>query len=90
MEGIKVFSSGDYAGFKVDDLRFYYGYEVVENPNTGDDDWGDEEWCFQVTDKGKEVFRRTTSQLDEVDVNGDETVHYLLAGVAMWIKNNKK
>lgn len=85
MKGINIFTAGDYAGFEVDDLRFYYGYEV----STEDED-GEDEWCFQVTKKDKEVFRKTTSQLEEVDINGDEPVNYLLAGVALWIKNNKK
>ena len=89
MEGINVFSSGDYAGFEVDDLKFYYGYEVTE-PEESDDWEGDSEWCFQVTDKGKEVFRRTTSQLEETDINGDEPIMYLLAGVALWMKHGKK
>jgi|WetSurMetagenome_2_1015567.scaffolds.fasta_scaffold453743_3 hypothetical protein len=87
MKGINIFSAGDYAGFEVDDLKFYYGYEVEQPIEDNEDEHT--EWCFQVTNKGKEVYRKTTTQLDETDIHGDEPVMYLLAGVALWIRDNQ-
>lgn len=87
MKGIRIYSSGDYAGIDVDDLHFYYGYEVTEDT---DDEYGTEEWCFQVKDKEKVVFKKTTTQLAEVDTDIEYPVEYLLAGIALWIRENKK
>jgi len=37
------YSSSDYAGLKTDHGEFYYGYEVVDF-----NEEGDEEWCFRA------------------------------------------
>lgn len=88
MKNINVYSAGDYAGLEVDDLKFYYGYEVTEPEES--DDW-ETEWCFQVKRDGVEVLKITTSQIEKAtDVAGDEPVNYLLAGIAIWLNYEKQ
>ena len=78
----EIYYSDDYAGLDAGDLRFYYGYEVTLQV---DDE--DEEWCFNVVKDGKEVFCKTTSQLEEFvkECPYRDVRDYLMAGIALWL-----
>lgn len=67
--------AGDYAGIE-GPIEAYYGYEVVDEDT--------EEWCFVVRKKGKEVFRRTNSQLLEIAPNNSPE-GMLIAGLALYL-----
>jgi hypothetical protein len=77
----EVYYSDDYAVLNADSFSFYYGYEVT---NQVDDK---EEWCFNVVKDGKEIFCKTTSELEEVvkDCPYRDVRDYLMAGIALWM-----
>lgn len=76
---VEQYYSDDYAGLVSGNLSFYYGYEV-EDPDT-------EEWCFIVKKNGLEVFRLTTSKIEESidDRNLNMPQDYLVAGIGIWL-----
>lgn len=76
---LEQYYSDDYAGLKTGNLKFYYGYEI-EDPLT-------EDWCFQVKKDGKEIFRVTTSKIEESINNRQLNMpqDYLIAGIGMWL-----
>ena len=71
-----VYSAGDYAGFETPRFRAYYGYEQIDEQS--------EEWCMVVWKNGKEVFRKTNSELLDVAC-GDSPVDMLLAGLCLYL-----
>lgn len=76
---VEQYYSDDYAGLISGKYKFYYGYEV-EDPLT-------ENWCFQVKENGREVFKATTKKIEE-SINNDQLdkpQDYLLAGIGMWL-----
>lgn len=88
-EVIKVYSAGDYAGMHVGDTEFYYGYEVTNG--TGDDWDEDAEWCFQVKEGGKEVYRKTASEIESIGgFDSNEPVSFLLVGIGIWLSDKLK
>jgi hypothetical protein len=76
---VEQYYSDDYAGLESGKLKFYYGYEV-EDPET-------EDWCFQVKENGREVFRRTRTEIEKSIDNRqlDMPQDYLVAGIGMWL-----
>lgn len=82
----EIYYSDDYAGLDAGDLRFYYGYEVTLQV---DDEV--EECCFNVVKDGKEVFCKTTSQLEEFvkECPYRDVRDYLMAGIALWLVSQK-
>jgi hypothetical protein len=76
---VEQYYSDDYAGLVSGKYKFYYGYEV-EDPLT-------EEWCFQVKENGKEIFKVTTKKIEESVDNRqlDNPQDYLVAGIGMWL-----
>ena len=81
--------SSDYAGLKVGEYHFYYGYEEPEHPypkNYEGDDWDEGDWCFVVKKKNKEIMRIPSREL------GDqfEVAECLLEGVAIFLKKELK
>ena len=92
--------SDDYASVTAGDYEFYFGYEKVwcskchKEVDYGGDDWEACEdhvtdWCFVVTHKGEEVFRRLGPVLMGDDYTGqgyDEPAEMLLRGMAAFIK----
>ena len=81
---VEQYYSDDYAGLDAGNLKFYYGYEVVDEKTS--------DWCFQVKKNGKEVYRLTETEIREsVDTRQlDSMQDYLLAGIGIWLllKNN--
>lgn len=71
-----VYSAGDYAGFDSPKIRAYYGYEQVDEQT--------EEWCFCVWKNGKEVFRKTNSELLNVAC-GESPEAMLIAGLSLFL-----
>lgn len=76
---VEQYYSDDYAGLKSGNLAFYYGYEVEDSLT--------EEWCFQVKKDGKEIYRVTTSKIEESINNRQLNMpqDYLVAGIGMWL-----
>jgi hypothetical protein len=58
-------------------LKVYYGSAVTDE-TTGD-------YCFIIYKNGKEVFRRTNSQLLEI-TNGEGLKDLLIAGLIAYLK----
>lgn len=79
----KIFSSDDYAGLEIKGLEFYYGYEIVDEKT--------DDWCFTVTQKDKEVFRLTRTQIEKKteDFSSDDPMYYVTAGIGIWLAQNK-
>lgn len=79
MKEITQYYTDDYAGLTVGNLEFYYGYEVEDTETN--------EWCFQVKNKGAEIYRVTSSEIEEL-LNDRylNPIDYLLAGIGMWIR----
>lgn len=73
---IQVYSASDYACTEGGKVQAYYGYEVTD-PDT-------EEWCFVVRKSGKEIFRKTNSQLLEI-AGGESPLDMLCAGLALFV-----
>lgn len=81
MGEIEQYYSDDYAGLESGNLSFYYGYEVCD-PLT-------EDWCFQVKRDGKEVCRKTRTEIEETTDDLLNTPQdYLIVGIGIWISNN--
>jgi hypothetical protein len=57
-------------------VSVYYGPNEID-PSTG-------EYCFVVLKSGKEVFRRTNSQLLDI-AGGDSPEAMLIAGLALYL-----
>jgi len=76
---VEQYYSDDYAGLNTGNLKFYYGYEV-EDPLT-------EEWCFQVKQDDREIYRATRSKIEESANNWqlDTPKDYLIVGIGMWL-----
>jgi hypothetical protein len=76
---VEQYYSDDYAGLDSGNLKFYYGYEVTD-PST-------EEWCFQVKKNGIEIYKITTSKIEESIDNRqlDKPQDYLIAGIGIWL-----
>ncbi len=68
--------AGDYAGFDANKYKVYYGYEQIDQES--------EEWCFVVWKGGREVFRRTNSEL--LNVAAQESPEaMLIAGLSLYL-----
>lgn len=81
---LDVFWSDDYAGLYSGKYQFYYGYEVTLN-----DEDDDSEWCFQVKENGREIYKTPQSEIDKITKNCsgniDSPKDYLLAGIGIWL-----
>ena len=96
MTDINTFVNDDYAALDTPDIDFYYGYESTYCSEHGygpddecpDDDCDDvTEWCFVVTRKGKEIFKRRSSEIPVEE--GSEPVRFLLAGIGLYLADKK-
>lgn len=66
----------DYASFEGNKLSCYYGYEQIDERS--------EEWCMVIWKGGKEVFRKTNSEL--LAVAADESpLAMLTAGLSLYL-----
>lgn len=76
---VEQYYSDDYAGLNSGNLKFYYGYEVIDGLT--------DDWCFQVKKDGKEVYRVTRKKIEESIDNRqlDKPQDYLIAGIGMWL-----
>lgn len=75
---VKQYYSDDYAGLESGNLKFYYGYEVVdENDN----------WCFQVRESGEVIFKISRPEIEKsLKYSQLYTCNdYLIAGIGMWL-----
>ncbi len=78
---VEQYYSDDYAGLDAGNLKFYYGYEVVDEEDK-------DMWCFQVKKDGKEIHRITKNQIDKFVANTDQlddVRDYLIAGIGMYM-----
>lgn len=94
----KLSIASDYAVLTAGDLKFYYGYEKTwcpvhsgEHETCGNSTCGQEEWCFTVTQAGKEIVRvpytkfRTPDTIDHFNC-GD----CLLVGIGWYLIKQQK
>ena len=97
----RIYVASDYAGIKVADYEFYYGYENIycnEHPEKGlqespecsaNEDCGDLDWCFVAKKGNKIIGWYTQSKLETLgDEQRDETSLFLMAGIALLFKDN--
>lgn len=70
-----IYSASDYASIDTGKFKAYYGYEEVGQT---------EEWNFVVWKNGKEVFRKTNSELLDIAC-GEGPLDMLVAGLALYL-----
>jgi len=91
-ENIDVYAKSDYAGLKLGEIEFYYGYEDTFCEEHGSQrcvDFCDKsEWAFTVRLKGEEVIRIPQSKLHPKA--GEEVMFYLLAGIGHYLKRKEQ
>lgn len=72
----EYYGASDYTGIKIDNLEFYYGYEVTDD---------NDEWCFLVKEDGIEEMKIPQSQLWYIKDAVMEL--YLLSGIALYMQS---
>jgi len=70
-----IYSSENQAGIETPKFKAYYGPDEIEL-ETGD-------WCFVVWKNGKEVFRRTNSELTQI--HEGSPAEMLLTGLSLFL-----
>ena len=74
---MQVYEASDYAGMETGNIRFYYGYERVDD---------DDDWCFAVFIDGEEVVCRPFTQLEnDTKCSKFNCLECLMAGIAWTI-----
>lgn len=95
--GIEFYGSHDYIGLKAGRFEFYYGYQRIlcpihgkSNENHCKDENGfdvecdQEEWAFTVEDRGKEIMRLASSEIESMDSRYLEIIEKLVVGIALF------
>lgn len=78
----ETYKNDDYAGLEIGNLKFYYGYEVVDKQ---------EDWCFQVKSAGEVLYTVPRRKIEKsVEGRFDEPIDYLMAGIGLWLKETFK
>lgn len=87
---LNIYQSSDYCGLSIDNLSFYYGYEVTMCPKHKSEEVCEQvdcelrEWCFTADEGNKEVLKLPTSKL--WFINDADIMWYLLSGIAHYLQ----
>jgi len=75
---VEEYHSDDYAGLESGNLKFYFGYEEIDEKT--------EEWCFVAKKDNKEILRIPQSELNKKCKNMlDMPQDYLIFGIGIYL-----